>query len=120
MLVVNDVCQQDFFFSFSKQKMELALKLFGSAALVGVITAISKIFFSPLPVLPYNKLLMMANERYSSTSSSSSSSTTIDPFPLLNKIVIVTGSTSGLGKEIAINLFRVSFSLFSFLFFLLF
>lgn len=82
--------------------MNLFLKVLGSASIVGIITAISKIFFSPLAKLPYNKILKLANIKYNYNEE--------NQFPLLNKIIIVTGSTSGLGKEIVINLYRVSYS----------
>jgi hypothetical protein len=79
--------------------MEVAVKVLGAAAVVGIVTSISRIFFSPRAVLPYDKLLSQAQRSLNVDQS--------NKFPLLGKIAIVTGSTSGLGKEIAINLFRV-------------
>jgi hypothetical protein len=79
--------------------MEIAVKLLGTAAVVGFVTSISKIFFSPRAVLPYDDLLARAQQRFNAT--------TTNPYPLQGKIAIVTGATSGLGREIAINLFRV-------------
>lgn len=88
--------------------MNIFLKLIGSAAVVGTLTAISKIFFSPLASLPFNLILNTAQKRFNKNEN--------EKFPLISKIIIVTGSTSGLGREIALNLFRVS--LFYFLVYL--
>jgi hypothetical protein len=79
--------------------MEVAIKVFGAVAVVGIVTSISRIFFSPKPVLPYDKLLSQAQK--------SNNVPQDNKYPLLGKIAIVTGATSGLGKEIATNLYRV-------------
>lgn len=83
--------------------MEVVMKVVGAAAVVGIVTSISKIFFSPKPCLPYDKLLSQAQQSNNISSN--------NKYPLLGKIAIVTGATSGLGKEIAINLYRVSYLL---------
>jgi hypothetical protein len=79
--------------------MELVGKIIGTAAVAGLATSISKIFFSPRAVLPYDDLLSRAQQRFNVNKTNC--------YPLLGKIAIITGATSGLGREIAINLFRV-------------
>jgi NAD(P)-dependent dehydrogenase (short-subunit alcohol dehydrogenase family) len=78
--------------------MESFVKVCGAAVIVGVLSGLSKIFLSRKPTLPYDELFREAQVKYSSSDKN---------FPLLGKVAIVTGSTSGLGREIALNLFRV-------------
>lgn len=72
-------------------------RVFGALAVYCVVDALFRILFSSSAKLPYEKLLGMAQQRYKNNSST----------PLFDKVAIVTGSTSGLGQQIATDLFKV-------------
>lgn len=74
------------------------LKIFSFfVLLLGILLAL---IFSNLPLkLPKDKILKLA-QNYNNKENNNNE-------PLINKIVIITGSTSGLGKSIAMELYEV-------------
>ena len=63
--------------------------------LMGII--LGMVTFQPA-VLPFEEIKLAAQQYHQSSSAE---------FPLMNKIAIVTGSTSGLGMSIATSLYKV-------------
>ena len=72
-------------------------RVFGAIAAFLMVDAFYRMFLIPTARLPFDKLLTTAKKRYN----------TSDDQPLRNKIAVVTGSTSGIGQQIAADLYRV-------------
>jgi hypothetical protein len=72
-------------------------RVFGALAAYCIFDALVRILFASPAKLPFEKLVGMAQKRFGNK----------DSEPLRDKVAIVTGSTSGLGQQIATDLYKV-------------
>ena len=74
----------------------------GAALAVVVVSNMIRVVTTPVVQLPYEKLFTIAKKKHGTAAN--------EKYPLKGKIAIVTGSTNGLGEQIATQLYRMGAS----------